>query len=117
MSIECAQIIERLEKIIENWFDKKELAACLFDSEHGLCLNTTYYQKEDGLYSSRESVLYDAIRAWTYFPEKDEEGTGDIFFPVGGSVEYCRDFEHLYNNPKRLHLAVHLLQYLKTNGI
>ena len=41
MGVEYEQVIERLEKIIENWFDKKELAVVLFDCNHGLCKNLT----------------------------------------------------------------------------
>lgn len=114
MSVEYKDVIERLEKIIENWFDKKELAACLFDSDHGLCMNITYYKEGDQFYT-KESILYDGIRAWAYYPSSEYEES--IFFPVGGMQEYRKDFESLYSNPKRLHLAVHLLQYLRTNGI
>ena len=114
MGVEYEQVIERLEKIIENWFDKKELATVLFDCNHGLCKNLTHYEV-DGTVDTKEEILFPAIRAWTYYPEIDDAES--IFFPVDGPDEYVKDFEHLYSNAKRLHLAVHMLQYLKTNGI
>lgn len=114
MSVKYEEVIERLEKIIENWFDKKELAAVLFDCNHGLCMNLTHYEVNEVAHT-KEAVLFPAIRAWAYYPEIDDAES--IFFPVDGPDEYVKDFEHLYSNPKRLHLAVHLLQYLKTNGI
>lgn len=114
MGVEYKDVIERLEKIIENWFDKKELAASLLYPDLGLCINLTYYE-EDGQFYQKESLLYNGIRAWAYYPNTEDEES--IFFPVGGMKEYWKDFEGLYNNPKRLHLAVHLLQYLRTNGI
>ena len=44
----------------------------------------------------------------------------ELAFPIGGKNEYldgCATDLKLMSNPLRLHLAVHLLQYLKTNGI
>lgn len=115
MGVEYEQVIERLEKIIENWFDKEELLKCLFNPEHGLCENVTYYLEEGEAIYKRDSILYNGIRSWIYFSGSfDPEA---ILLPVDGVEEYCRGFLELYSNPKRLHLAVHLLQYLKTNGI
>ena len=58
--------------------------------------------------TNSNSIYY---RAWAYYPNIEDEES--IFFLVGG----LKEFESLYSNLKRLHLAVHLLQYLKTNGI
>ena len=77
-------------------------------------INLTYYKEGDQFYP-KESILYNGIRAWAYYPNPENEE--NTFFPVVGMQEYWKDFESLYNNPKRLHLAVHLLQYLRTNGI
>ena len=78
------------------------------------CVRTLHYEV-DGTIDTKEEMLFLVIRAWTYYPEIDDAES--IFFPVDGPDEYVKYFEHLYSNPKRLHLAVHMLQYLKTNGI
>ena len=60
MGVEYEQVIERLEKIIENWFDKKELATVLFDCNHGLCKNLTHYEV-DGTVDTKEEMLFSVI--------------------------------------------------------
>lgn len=94
-------IIFRLEKIIENWYDKEYLHNHIEYPRDGLCDNIT------GINTSL--IPEEAITSWCYY-------NGNISFPVGGLEEYERAFIEpyiLFTNPKRLHLAVHMLQWFR----
>ena len=98
-------LIENLENIIDNWCDKYELVNYIHKPYDGLCYNI----KSGG---SGGGVPEECITSWVYF-------NGDSLYPVGGEDEYNIDGEEcysLFNNPKRLHLAVHMLQWLRFNN-
>lgn len=97
-------LISKLEKIIENWYDKERLHAVIAEPHDGLC---------DNIKSDHVSVPNKCIEDWMYF-------NGDTWFPVGGEDEYGGDNKgpySLFNNPKRLHLAVHMLIWLRQHDI
>lgn len=99
------EVIVKLEHIIENWYDREELIKYIACSEDGLC---------DNIKISNTWLLQNAIKSWSYY---DDEHS---FFPVGGWEEYEKGMEtpySLFNNPKRLHLAVHMLQWFRQHNI
>lgn len=99
-------LIESLEDIVENWYDREELIKHIKEPCDGLCDNI-----KSGLLG--EGVPKECITSWVYF-------NGDSWFPVGGGDEYARGEKEpysLFNNPKRLHLALHMLQWLKFNNV
>ena len=98
-------LISNLENIIENWYDRDVLVTFIKSPHDGLCDNIkfeTVYEIPDACFE-----------AWKYF-------TGDTYYPVDGCDEYDRGLGEsysLFNNPKRLHLAVHMLQWLRFNNV
>lgn len=98
-------LIENLENIINNWYDKGSLKEVIRSPHEGLCDNIkfeTIYEIPDACFE-----------AWKYF-------TGNICYPVDGCDEYDRGLDEaysLFNNPKRLHLAVHMLQWFRFHNI
>lgn len=98
-------LIENLEAIIENWYDKEDLKLVIKEPSDGLCDNIKSGSHGGG-------VPKECITSWVYY-------NGDSWHPVGGEDEYeCGDKEpcFLFNNPRRLHLAVHMLIWLRFNN-
>jgi hypothetical protein len=102
-------VLKRLEAIIHNWNDKKELRKVLYDPDQGLCVNLfeRSLTEKDGFHNFN----YDMMSSWTYFYEQ-----GDDYFPLGVAEYENSEFEEKYSNPKRLHLAVHMLHYIRFHG-
>ena len=99
-------LIEKLENIIDNWYDKYELVNYIHEPYDGLCDNI----KSGGFGGG---VPKECISSWMYF-------NGCPIYPVGGVDEYDIVGEErysLFNNPKRLHLAVHMLQWFRFHNI
>lgn len=96
-------LIKKLENIIEHWYDKETLKTFIEEPHDGLCDNIRF---------GSAYIPYEVFESWTYF-------TGDTRYPVGGENEYkngtIQEYS-LFNNPKRLHIAVHMLQWLRFNN-
>lgn len=100
--------IELLELLIENWHEIKDsldfyfIFGHLYSGEvlhcYGLC---DVCQLED----LPEKVIRDMFRSWKYF-------RGSYTYPVDGGYEF-QNMRLITENPKRLHLSVHCLNYLK----
>lgn len=109
--------IQRLEPIIEHWFDKEELKKHLKDESDGLCFNLCWHYV--AAYS--DSILFDCIIDYAKHNKLDVDENRDLlWFPVeGNDVDYRAGSDNLtlYNNPKRLHFAVFMLQWLKSNNV
>lgn len=99
--------IKRLELLIENWYDIKtpEDFYKIFGDKgkkhnihsFGLCATCKLGYE-----------IYDMFPEWEYF--------SNVFdFPVGGYWEY-ENLKLITDNPKRLHLAVHCLRYLREHN-
>lgn len=98
------EVIVKLENIIENWYDKEELIKYIDCPEDGLC---------DNIKTCNTRLFLDVIQCWVYYDD-------DPFFPVDGEEEYDKGTKtpySLFNNPKRLHLAVHMLQWFRQHNI
>ena len=96
-------LIKNLENIIEHWYDKEELVTFIKEPCDGLC---------DNIHNDIHRIPKEVFESWTYF-------NGDTLYPVGGVDEYENGVikaYSLFNNPKRLHLAVHMLQWLRFNN-
>lgn len=99
------EVIVKLENIIENWYDREDLIKHIKHPYDGLCDNI----KTHDIFSFGE-----VIEDWMYC-----DGW-NFFFPVDGDLEYEKGAEipySLFNNPKRLHLAVHMLQWFRQHNI
>lgn len=97
-------LISNLEKLIENWYDKEYLYKVIKEPRDGLCDNIKKI--------SVVEIPCECFESWEYF-------SGDSSYPVDGKVEYsngCSAPYTLFNNPKRLHLAVHMLIWLRQNN-
>lgn len=95
-------LIENLEDIVENWYDKEALKLVIKHPSDGICDNINHV-------SFGTHLPQECITSWKYY-------NGDNWFPVGGEEEYGDDEKEpysLFNNPLRLHLAVHMLQWLR----
>ena len=95
-------LIKNLEAIIYNWYEKEDLKLIIQYPFDGLCDNIKPITYGGG-------VPEECITSWKYY-------SGDKDYPVGGGEEYVRGCEEpysLFNNPLRLHLAVHMLQWLR----
>ena len=95
-------LIENLEAIIYNWYEKEELKLVIKHPLEGLCDNI-----KPNTFGAR--VPEECITSWKHY-------SGDTWFPIGGEEEYGDDEKEpysLFNNPLRLHLAVHMLQWLR----
>lgn len=96
------ELIKNLEAIIENWYDEEDLKLVIKYPYDGICDNIK--PKSFG-----GMLPQDCITSWKYY-------SGDNWFPVGGEEEY-RGYDKepysLFKNPLRLHLAVHMLQWLR----
>lgn len=102
--------IQCLEPIIEHWFDKKELKKHLLDPCSGLCHNITY------VYGHNDSLLYPCIREYLKYTNSNFH----VWFPIeGDGTEYLESSDNgtLYDNPKRLHLAVYMLAWLRQHNV
>lgn len=100
-------IIENLENIIENWYDKEALKKFIAHPEEGLCDNIR-------VINSSPYIPDQVFMDWVY-----DSGSMSLF-PVGGLEEYesgCKEPYSLFNNPKRLHLAVHMLQWFRYHNV
>lgn len=96
-----------LETLIENWYEIKTPkdyyrvfgeAYKKFNRHHlGLCATCKFTFNTVEMFSS-----------WEYY-------SGDWEFPVGGYSEY-KCITLITDNPKRLHLAVHCLRYLREHN-
>lgn len=98
-------VILKLEKIIENWSDRDALCGLITEPHDGLCDNIKDFY--------REGIPNEVFASWSYF-------NGDYWYPVGGGDEYACGEENpysLFDNPKRLHLAVHMLIWFRFNNI
>lgn len=98
-------VILKLEKIIENWYDKDDLHSLIAEPHDGLCDNI-----KDNFLRCFPNEIFDS---WSYF-------NGDYWYPVDGGDEYAHGEENpysLFDNPKRLHLAVHMLQWFRFNNV
>lgn len=102
-------VLQRLEAIIHNWNDKEELRKVLDEPDQGLCVNIFERSLTDK--DEFHNFNYDMMSSWTYFKD-----FGDDFFPFGPDEYLNADFEEKYSNPKRLHLSVHMLHYIRFNG-
>lgn len=107
-----------LERIIENWYDKEELATFV-DMGGGLCLQIN--DPDDQYYLDIDSALYDCIRDYNTRHNKIENtGLCPLFYPVELSFrKYSDDSLNLalYNNPKRFHLAVFMLTWFRQHNV
>ncbi len=95
-------LIKNLEAIIYNWYEKEDLKLIIKYPFDGLCDNIKPSTYGGG-------VPEECITSWKYY-------SGDTTYPVGGVGEYWDDEKEpysLFNNPLRLHLAVHMLQWLR----
>ncbi len=96
-------LIENLEDIIYNWYEKEDLKIIIKHPFDGLCDNIKPNTYGGG-------VPKECSTSWKYF-------NGDSWYPVGGEEEYGEGDDKepycLFNNPLRLHLAVHMLQWLR----
>lgn len=118
MNEEYLLAIQRLEPIIENWFDKEELAKHLSFPDEGLCCNIAH-RIEDGCFYHRDSILYPCIREYLH-KQKLPDTKENLWFPVEGCpCKYSEASENreLYNNLKRLHLAVFMLSWLRQHAL
>lgn len=98
-------LISKLEKIIENWYEKDILVSLIEEPYDGLCDNIRN--------QSHKEIPDEVFDSWVYF-------SGDARYPVGGEEEYGDDQKEpysLFKNPKRLHLAVHMLQWLRYHSV
>lgn len=98
-------LISNPEKIIENWYEKDTLESLIGSPLDGLCDNIKYH--------STKEIPNELFECWKYF-------SGEHPYPVDGKVEYelgLKEPYFLFKNPKRLHLAVHMLQWLRFNSM
>ena len=98
-------LISKLEKIIENWYDKDILVSLIEEPYDGLCDNIRN--------QSHKEIPDEVFDSWVYF-------SGDTWYPVGvkkNMVTIKKEPYSLFKNPKRLHLAVHMLQWLRYNSV
>lgn len=98
------EAISKLEKIVENWYDRDKLIKYIEHPNDGLC---------DNIKTGSAWLVRESIQSWAYFD-------GDWLYPVDGFDEYCKGVEipyALFDNPKRLHLAVHMLQWFREHNI
>lgn len=111
-------VISVLEQIIEHWFDKEKLASFV-NMLAGLCLQVTNPERND--YLSIDESLYDCIKAYNAkYKNGEDRGLYAVFYPVELSQkQYAKDSLNstLYNNPKRLHLAVFMLAWFRQHNV
>lgn len=102
--------IQRLEPIIEYWFDKEELFKHLETPSLGLCYN---------LFHGLSLSSYKCIEDYLEFC-KVSLNECNIYYPIEGSkylYNQASKRKLLYNNPKRLHLAVYMLSWLRQHNV
>lgn len=104
--------IESLELLIHNWYDIKDkddfyevFGTCgkgMSEHEYGLCVVCH-------LESLPCKVQDEVFRDWMYF-------NGDYDYPVDHRDEFVK-MQLITENPKRLHLATHCLQWLREHNL
>lgn len=115
MNQEYLLAIQRLEPIIENWFNKEELFKVLEYPTEGLCINITYRVGDDGHNYHNDSLLYPCIREYLKSQNLPDD-RDNLWFPIEGCPHIymnASEGRSMYNNPKRLHLAVFMLSWLR----
>lgn len=103
--------IQRLELIIEHWFDKEELYKHLKDPTCGLCFNLFYALPSH----TPDACIIDYLDNC-----KEDVNEDNIHYPVEGSKAlyfYSSLNKMNYLDPRRLHLAVYMLSWLRQHNI
>lgn len=112
------RVIETLEQVIEHWFDKQKLLSIL-RCKGGLCLNLSHPEDDDYLFV--HDALFDCICAYNIQHNKIEHtGIVSIFYPVelSHTTYYSSAAKGtLFDNPKRLHLAVFMLAWFRQHNL
>lgn len=103
--------INLLERLIHNWYDIKTKE----DFYKVFPEYTRDYLHKDGLCAVCGFVFIDKQQRWKMFQEWSLY-TYDVVYPVGGMYEF-HNRQLITDNPKRLNLAVHCLQWLRQRNI
>lgn len=105
--------IELLERLIHNWYDIKtpDDFYNVFPEYKKTFLTLTH--KTGICHIANIHCLEQGVR-WKMF--KDWDYCKDVVYPVGGKHEYD-NIDLITDNPKRLHLATHCLQWLRQRNI
>jgi hypothetical protein len=103
--------IELLERLIHNWYDIKTPD----DFYKVFPEHDRDYLHRDGLCSVCRFVFINKQQRWKMFQEWSLYDY-DLLYPVGGVNEFI-SMKLITDNPKRLHLAVWCLQWLRERNI